>query len=232
MLTISKTTLITFLFIITAPCYANDNQTFSTLVWGKAQPVIKRIKSHPFNIELLRGTLDSKMFKRYLIQDAIYLNTYGKLIQKLANQDKINGKILKRLVLSIQGEKSYKPKIQHARLLTFATYVYLQHLEEALKNNNSSIMLAAILPCQWVYFELYNHANSNEKFEENPYQNWLSSYISTDYKNITEQLIKLTNYYYQKADKSIRKEMINVFMLSMIDEYRFWDDVYNNNYLG
>ena len=54
--------------------------TFSQEVWQRNLDLYQKILALPFNQELAAGTLDSKAFCHYVIQDAHYLLAYGRAL--------------------------------------------------------------------------------------------------------------------------------------------------------
>jgi thiaminase/transcriptional activator TenA len=55
----------------------------STL-WSNITPIYDAILAHPFNQELMHGTLSRERFEFYIKQDALYLMDFAKALSVLA----------------------------------------------------------------------------------------------------------------------------------------------------
>ena len=54
--------------------------TFSDQAWQRTAPLRAGIDALPFNTELCAGTLDRSRFQTYIVQDALYLDQYGRAL--------------------------------------------------------------------------------------------------------------------------------------------------------
>jgi thiaminase len=219
--------LFLILCFISTTCLSSIN--FSDLAWKNVNNILKKIEQHPFNESLLNGTLPETYFKRFLQQDAYYLLTYEKLARDVKAQ--LRPKQLNRLLLekSISREKALRLQGRPIAL-TMANYSYTRFLTEVEKKKNPALIVAAMLPCQWIYQFVYR-VLPKRKLTTNPYYSWLKVYQNSDYINTTLQFIKLANQLYQHTDSNTKTQMLEIFTQAAIFEYRFWDDVYRENYM-
>ncbi|MFN3267861.1 MAG: thiaminase II, partial [Zestosphaera sp.] len=58
----------------------------SEILWSEIRGVFDAIISHPFIEELSSGSLDEEIFKYYVIQDALYLDEYSRVLATLAGK--------------------------------------------------------------------------------------------------------------------------------------------------
>jgi thiaminase len=58
----------------------------SKTLWEEVSSVFNAIIKHPFIEELSKGTLDEGVFKYYVIQDALYLDEYSRVLATLAGK--------------------------------------------------------------------------------------------------------------------------------------------------
>ena len=54
--------------------------SFSEQAWQRTAPLRAAIDALPFNTELAAGTLSRDRFKGYIVQDALYLDQYGRAL--------------------------------------------------------------------------------------------------------------------------------------------------------
>src|SRR4051794_37554416 len=70
--------LLLFVILFLGAAAHSDSKTFSEAAWKRIEPLYQKIRKHPFNVELLQGTLSNKRFDYYSSQDSFYLDVYSK----------------------------------------------------------------------------------------------------------------------------------------------------------
>lgn len=115
-----------------------------------------------------------------------------------------------------EEKKSYKT--QTKTQLTPANKHYTRYLLSTNKKASLAVQLPAILPCQWLYYEVYGKQKTNHI---NPYYNWLAVYQTKKYMLATKQLIALTNQLYEHSDPLTQKRMLKAFKQATLFEYQF-----------
>ena len=57
---------------------------WSESAWQESNEVYEKIVQHPFNLELMNGTLHVEKFKFYIAQDSVYLGAFGRVLALIA----------------------------------------------------------------------------------------------------------------------------------------------------
>ena len=133
------------------------DRTFSQRAWKEVEPILERIKAHPFLTGLADGTLPREMFMTYIRQDSVYLHANAEETSLLA--DMLPESELKEIfrhtaIESIQAEKDMQAMLgvrgdEQIEPME-ATLGYLRHTRSIIDSGDLAMSLAAMLPCQWV----------------------------------------------------------------------------------
>ena len=201
-------------------------KTFFDIAISKNKDMIKKIQAHPFNQELNQGNLPPALFKEFTKQDDYYLTIYNqfakKLYRRLTKQQQQQFLLVESLALE-------QPKPSFSKIkLTPANYAYTNFLLKTAKQHINGALIAAMLPCQWLYQVVYNKSKTIQKYKLNPYQSWLSTYQTKSYHQATQHFIHLANQVYIKAKPQNQKLMLKAFSNAVNFEYQFWNDIYRN----
>ena len=57
---------------------------WSESAWRESSAVYEKILQHPFNLELMNGTLHVEKFKFYIAQDSVYLGAFSRALALIA----------------------------------------------------------------------------------------------------------------------------------------------------
>lgn len=206
---------------------------FSQLAWQQNINIYNEIISHPFNQELMSGTLEADKFIYYLQQDYLYLQEYGKVLAKIAAKAEQNALRFLEFAQGVfineqQGLHQHylaKENIHPVTMPSTACLGYTSYLHHCC-NEDVAIAVAAVVPCFWLYHKLGEHLNKHAQ-ADNPYQLWINTYSSKDFATDVLEVLKIADDYYQKNDGIIRQKMLNTYSNSSQWEYYFWDDAYH-----
>lgn len=185
--------------IVSAPSPCDSSSSLLQLVrqnqgtwcdnaWRVIEPLMEKLRQHPFLRKMAEGTLPRDLFVRYLQQDSIYLSNYSREMLMLAelvtdNDQKV---MFSRFAQdSMEAEESL-----HAELLAStgsntevdalpATNQYMQHTSRFVNSGDLPMAFASLLPCMWIYSELGRYAKSIQQGgDSNPYAQWIECYTS------------------------------------------------------
>lgn len=208
------------------------NPKFSQTAWKAVEPVLERIKAHPFLCQLADGTLSRERFTTYILQDSIYLHTYAEEASILA--DMLPEGELKEIFRKDAAESIQAEKDMHAMLgiradgeirPMHATSGYLAHTRGIIDSGDLAMSLAAMLPCQWVYDHIGRYILSIEK-TPNPYHEWIGCYTTETMQRSTLLAVRLTDDLALTQSPERREKMLDAFVESTRWEYEFWDQAY------
>lgn len=209
--------------------------------WGGIADIRRDIDALPFIRGLADGTLPRERFLRYLAQDALYLREYARVLAEAA-----------RLAPTPQEQAFWAASAQgaiegelvlHASWLTPgtgvspatfavqsspATSAYLDHLRAVAFDGDYAVLIAALLPCFWLYTDLGVRLQAGEFGErtrdpQHPYSSWLATYADPAFTAATEQAIKHVTRAATRADEQRRRSMHRAFATSSAHERAFFD---------
>lgn len=201
----------------------------------KVDPVMDRIKNHPFIEDLSKGTLDPERFHFYMHQDSYYLNGYGKVLATISTRLKNSDYSLDFLGFAtgtIEVEKTlHKDFIEQFQGFdqpekSPTCTLYTGFLTEIDQTESIELSLAAVLPCFWIYKEVGDYLLSIANTTDNPYQKWMDTYGGESFANSVKRAIEITEYYAEKTTPEVRTEMTSAFLKTSQMEWMFWDSAY------
>lgn len=208
---------------------------FSTAVWSDAAPVLDAIRAHPFVRGLADGTLSRDRFQHYMVQDALYLQGFGRALAFGAVQAPDAALILefaKAAETAIVVERAL-----HAGFLTQfgvdpaeveravpspTCQAYIDSLVAAAAIGGFSELTAAVLPCFWVYWDV-GSAIQRAAAPGNPYQAWIAAYAGDEFEAATRRMIAVLDAEAEAAGPRLRDAMRARFLRSCRYEWMFWD---------
>jgi thiaminase/transcriptional activator TenA len=213
--------------------------SFSTDAWNANKALYDKIRAMPFNVALKEGTLSEDRFKHYIIQDAHYLIAFGRaLAVAAAKADDPDG-----IVQFAEGAKvaiiveralhaDYFKRFQvtakdfEATPLSPACHHYSNFLIATAWAEPYPVVLAALLPCFWIYAEV-GRAIHAEAASPNNYQAWIDTYAGQEFHDAVAAVIATTDRVAAKASPETLKAMHHAFTRATQLEWIFWDSAWN-----
>ena len=183
---------------------------------------------------LADGTLPEHEFAYYLAQDAIYLNGYSRVLARAAAIAPTEAEQLfwarsAQTCLEVESElhRSWLSTRPTASILGPVTKSYVDHLLAASVSGSYGVLVAAALPCFWLYAEvgstLHREFLAGGAPGEHPYAGWLRTYADEDFAAATRQAIAYTDTAAGRASESEREAMALAFRQSSRYEVDFFD---------
>ncbi|WP_223917451.1 bifunctional hydroxymethylpyrimidine kinase/phosphomethylpyrimidine kinase [Arthrobacter sp. NicSoilC12] len=183
---------------------------------------------------LADGTLPEHEFAYYLAQDAIYLNGYSRVLARAAAIAPTEAEQLfwarsAQTCLEVESElhRSWLSTRPTASTLGPVTKAYVDHLLAASVSGSYGVLVAAALPCFWLYAEvgstLHREFLAGGAPGEHPYAGWLRTYADEDFTAATRQAIAYTDTAAGRASESERQAMALAFRQSSRYEVDFFD---------
>lgn len=208
----------------------NNNQH----LWKNNELIYDKIIQHPFISEMINGTLSKEIFKYYIMQDAMYLYDFSKVLSILAARSYdtctmlefikfSHDAILVEMNLHNDYFRQFNEKLQPEKspsCFSYTNYILatcmLQTYEQAI---------AAVLPCFWIYKEVGTYMKKHT-VDNNFYINWIDEYSSEVFVNSVNQLLVISEAICKKTTQDSFNKMIDAFNTSFKLEYIFWDSAY------
>lgn len=197
--------------------------------WAHIADIRHDIDELPFVRELGAGTLARHVFERYLAQDAIYLRDYARVLadaSRLAPTSTerafwagcAQNAILGELQLHESWLAGESRREAHADAVTTA---YLNHLLAASARGDYAVLIAALLPCFWVYQDVGERLHPLSH-PTHPYRSWLDTYADEAFADSTRQAIDIVAHAAASANDDVRAAMREAFRASTHHERAFF----------
>jgi thiaminase/transcriptional activator TenA len=207
---------------------------FTDNLWQNALPVYKAILRHPFNRELMDGSLSTERFLFYIQQDFLFLVDYGRALSLLAGRSPDPATMTDFLRLAesvIAGERGMQDEFfkifgitQPSHEKCPACFTYTNFLIATVLNKTYGEAVTAVLPCFWIYREIGGYIFRNAR-KGNPYRKWIDTYASTEFSVSVDKAIEITNTAAQ-THPELRPRMEEVFQKACRLEWMFWEAAY------
>lgn len=212
--------------------------TFSQDVWQRNHDLYQKILALPFNQELASGTLKREVFCHYVIQDAHYLLAYGRALAVAAAKayeadDVIQfyeaAKIAIIVERSLHADFMQEFEISKAEFentpLTLACHHYTSFLTATAWSESYPVILAALLPCFWIYAEVGKDI-VNQSVVHNPYQAWIDTYAGEEFNTAVRNVIATIDKVAARCDEDTLVKMHAAYRMGAKLEWLFWDSAY------
>lgn len=211
---------------------------FSTDAWTATAAIRQAIHDLPFNRELAAGTLRADRFKEYMLQDALYLAAYARVLAAAAAKapDAAAQEFLAEaskvaLIVERALHESYLTQFGISRAEAEAAepsptcLAYTSYLLATAQTGSYETLMAAILPCFWIYRDV-GLAIAKVSAPGNPYQAWVDTYSDEGFGRSVATAIALTDAAATGLDARRTAEMHLAFKRCCQYEWMFWDAAY------
>ncbi|HEU5395006.1 MAG TPA: thiaminase II [Candidatus Methylomirabilis sp.] len=213
---------------------------FTAELRRKADPIWRKIAGHPFVRGIGSGRLTRRRFRFYLGQDYIFLVEYSRVLALAvarAEDPKTMGEFAALLHTTLHTEMDLHRRSARRFGVSPATlertvpaptaYAYTRHLLQVAASGTLAELCAALLPCQWGYWELGTGlAKGQRGGRANPYGDWIRTYSGAEFGKLARWLRGLTDRLAEGAGRGERDRMRRHFLTSSRYEYGFWDMSY------
>jgi thiaminase/transcriptional activator TenA len=212
--------------------------TFSQDVWQRNQNLYQKILTLPFNQELAAGTLDRDVFCHYVIQDAHYLLAYGRALAVAAAKayeadDVIQFSEAAKIAIIVERSlhNDFMQEFDVSKTafentpLTLACHHYTSFLTATAWSESYPVILAALLPCFWIYAEVGKDI-VNQSVVNNPYQAWIDTYAGEEFNTAVRNVIATIDKVAARCDADTLTKMHAVYTMGAKLEWLFWDSAY------
>ncbi|VTQ01548.1 thiaminase II [Sphingobacterium daejeonense] len=207
--------------------------------WQSIQHLFQEILEMPFIQELKDGTLPLEKFQFYMLQDAKYLEHYGRALAALGSKAMDNKMALdffdfgkNALVVESALHEAYFEQfgLQAHQEITIEPicHHYIHFLKSTVAFDPIEVATAAILPCFWIYKEVGDHILETQNSSNNPYKNWIDTYSGDEFAEGVKLAIAYTDYMAENSTEEKRKLMLAAFKTASKLEFMFWDAAYKN----
>ena len=212
--------------------------TFSEWAWRETAELRQRILALPFNEELADGTLTQERFQFYMIQDALYLEQYSRALA-IAAAKAPDPEAMQRFARAAEEALVVERALHGGFFERFGVdpndaaaadpsptcYAYTNFLLSVAHVASYEELVAAVLPCFWIYWEVGNHIAKTAS-ADNPYQAWIDTYSDPAFGEAVKAVIAIADRTAGTATDERRGAMLGAFKRSTQYEWMFWDSAY------
>jgi len=211
---------------------------FSEEAWQETAALRAAIHRLPFNRELAAGTLSAERFRFYILQDAIYLGDYARVlalaavkapdaatqqtfghssVEAIAVERALHGRYLAEFGVAPEAVAAAEPMPD--------CLAYTSYLIATAHQQPWPVLVAALLPCFWIYWDVAQ-AITREATTQNPYRAWIDTYTDPRFGEAVRQVIAIADRAADTETAAARRAMLAAFARSARYEYLFWDGAY------
>ena len=190
---------------------------------------------HKFLSDLVSNKLPDKNFKKYLVQDYIFLQQFLKIlalsVYKSNSFEEINRSVnfIKGIDQEIKLHVSFckKWKIPLKSLSNIkverANSAYTDHVLNVGKNGNNLDIFSSLSPCIIGYGEIGFKLSKIRNWRKSKYSSWIKMYSSEEYQQVAKDNIDYLDILFKKDKNKNLNKLKNNFKKSTILERNFWE---------
>ena len=212
----------------------NNKKTFFFKLKNSCRKEWSEYTDHKFLSDLVNNKLSDKNFKRYLVQDYIFLQQFLKILALSIYKSK-SFKEINRSVNFIKGiDHEIKLHVSYCRKWKIplrsldnikvekANSAYTNHVLSVGKNGNNLDIFSCLSPCIIGYGEIGFRLSKIKDWKKSKYNSWIKMYSSKEYQQIAKENINhLDILFKNNKNKNLTKLKKN-FKKSTILEKNFW----------
>lgn len=215
-------------------------EKFSSRLRRRGDSIWRAIYGHRFLRELQMGSLAMERFIYFVFQDYRYLLDFAQVLcrggAKSPNLQALEV-FARHALIAVEVERHFHANF--GKTIGFSakqldrvpkgpiTEAYTRHLQAVAGGGSLGEIVAAILPCYWIYGEVGRRLYKGRPAKPKIYREWIETYASEGYWKPVREQIRLMDDLGAGAARDAKKLMTAHFLLSSRYEYLFWDQAYN-----
>lgn len=199
------------------------------LWWEDIGDIRTETDALPFVRGLGEGSLPRAAFVWYLAQDALYLSEYSRM---LAVASRLAPSATEQAFWAASAHRAIDTEltlhtswIAEGALVDLqpseTTTAYLNHLIAAGATGDYGVLVAALLPCFWMYQDVGTRLHPLSH-DAHPYRSWLETYANEEFAASTARAIERVTAVASGADEPTRHRMARAFRASAAHEREFF----------
>lgn len=201
-----------------------------------AGPVWEEQHAHPFIRGLADGSLPAESFRRWLLQDYLFLVEYCRVLAYAAARapdlttatrlaDVLHATLHEEMSLHRRcaAEFGIDERELAAGDMAEVTRAYADHLLRVAATEDFAQLCCALLPCMWGYSELGQRLAREPSSPEPRYRAWIETYADAGFAELAGWCRELVDRVAAGATRGTRSRMEREFLVSSRFELAFWD---------
>ncbi|ROS58228.1 hydroxymethylpyrimidine/phosphomethylpyrimidine kinase [Frigoribacterium sp. PhB160] len=198
--------------------------------WNGIRDVRVAVDELDFVRDMRDGTLDRAVFEHYLEQDSIYLERYARALSRasqLAPTTDEQAFWAQSAAACLDVELELHRERLGGAVSTAtpphpATVAYTDHLLAVASGASYGVLVAAVLPCFWLYSDLGERLLA-ARHATHPYGEWLDTYADPAFAESTRRAREIADRAAVEAGSTERQAMWDAFRTSSWHEVAFFD---------
>jgi len=190
--------------------------------------------NHKFLSDLVSNKLPDKNFKKYLVQDYIFLQQFLKIlalsVYKSDSLEEINRSVNfikgidREIKLHISYCKKWKIPLKSLNNIKVerANSAYTDHVLRVGKNGSNLDIFSCLSPCIIGYGEIGFKLSKIKNWEKSKYSSWIKMYSSKEYQQVAKDNIDFLDILFKSNKNKNLNKLKSNFKKSTILESNFW----------
>jgi thiaminase/transcriptional activator TenA len=212
----------------------NDKKTLFYKLKDSCNKEWLEYTNHKFLSDLVSNKLPNKNFKKYLIQDYIFLQQFLKILSLSVYKSNsfeetsrsinfIKG-IDHEIKLHVDYCKKWKIPLKSLSKIKVekANSAYTDYVLSVGKNGNNLDIFSCLSPCIIGYGEIGFNLSKVKGWERSKYSSWIKMYSSKEYQKVAKENINYLDVLFKKNKDINKLKLIKNFKKSTILERNFW----------
>ena len=212
----------------------------SEILYAGSVDLWREAADKPFVREMAEGTLDDGLFRRYMIQDYLYLLDYIDTLRLIQKQTEDAGltDFLHRVIAETENE-TYRVHLPHLKQIgvsdeeiTGAVRLpviseYTGYMRKQVRDHGLLAGLAALLQCSWLYAYIGERMISEhtEEVEASPFKFWFHAYTCREYLEANQMWIDVLDREAEDISNDTVLLLGGIFRTCAEYENRLWDEL-------
>ena len=214
-------------------------EKYSARLKRRANRIWRAIDGHAFLRELHSGTLPMDRFIYFILQDYVYLLDFAQVLcQGGARSPDLETLALfcRHALGTVEVERSFHASFGKSVGLSReqldgvtkgpVTEAYIGHLQSVARSGTLGELVAAVLPCYWIYGEVGRRLYKNRPRKPKIYREWIETYAGESFWRPVREQINLMDRLGAAANRGEKNRMSANFILSSRYEFMFWEQAY------
>ncbi|MGH3492543.1 MAG: thiaminase II [Sciscionella sp.] len=213
---------------------------FCAHVWARTERLRTAMLELPFTVELAAGTLSVQRFSFYLVQDSRYLVGFARALAIAAarapsEQDVMFFAAAAHEAIAVErglhSEYFAEYGLTAAEVAAIETsptcQAYTDYLLAVAASGGYAELIAALLPCFWVYAEIGTAIVARQgAAAANPFRRWIDTYSDEAFEVSVRTARAAVDAAAAAADDATVERMCAAFLRATEYEWMFFDSAY------
>ena len=208
---------------------------FTGELWYSIEPIYAAILRHPFVRGLTDGSLPRESFQFYAVQDALYLREFARALSMAAARAPRDDWIImfnehaagalrveRALHEGFFREWGLSQEEVAATPLAPTNLAYTSYLLAVAYSAPFHEVLAALLPCYWIYWEVGKELERGGS-PDSLYARWIETYASAEFGALVRAVRDATDATAERLKEDERDAMRRHFLVTSRYEWMFWE---------